>query len=208
MNMKLTPIGLAAKLIKGNRFELDSEFSVDTGLPVNFAISLYDRDGLRYSKSSYYDFKNKVLRWEKSYPPKRNRKNFIKIYELSDNALSPLSAVYQIMEGRHEIGKDAATLKIQVQDIPYIAHKTAETEEKDQIFGEHESMITVQTYSVGKDAGRVEPWRRRKDVKIGFLFSCGAVKLDERSCFPFRITLPFNVLTMERVESSQQVSRK
>lgn len=190
LKMKITPIGLAATLANGNRFELFSAFRTDDGEPEEFAISLYDRNGLRYVKTSSYDFEKRTIRWVKSYPPARNRKSFVKEYSLDASSLSPLSAFYLMT--RKPSGEQA--LKIQVQDIPYIARNINST---------HEGGVLVSTYAIGKDNGRVEAWRRRMDIELDLFFSCGPSIENGASCFPFRIDLPFNIITMTSARSSQ-----
>ena len=193
MTMKLTPVSFAEKLAKGGRFELASAFKADNGEPREFSISLYDKKGLRYVKTSYYDFENNMLHWKKSYPPESNRTDFLKEFTVSAPSLSPLSALFLIIQKPSEETRDKP-LTIQVQDIPYIARRTEETKD---------GAVTVITYAVGKDSSHLEPWRRRMDMKLDLAFSCGAEKTNAPGCFPFRIDLPFNILTMRGARSSQ-----
>jgi len=189
LEMKVTPVGLAASLAKGSRFELSSAFNPDDGRPQEFALSLFDRNGLRYSKTSYYDFERRILRFEKSYPPHRNKKKFVKEFSLAEGSLSPLSAFY-LMTLKAQASEE---LKIQVQDIPYTARAQG---------SESDGGKSISTYAVGKDMGRVEPWRRRMDMDLSLSFSCPAGVENGQGCLPFRAALPLKVVTLTAVEKT------
>lgn len=202
MTITLTPIGVAKKFADKNRFEATSTFDSKNHLPLSFAITQRDKSGLRSTKTTTYDFRQEVLLWHGYAPPERNKRYEDALIHLGKKVHSPLSASYHILDNSFNRDSDNPKLDIQVKGFPYALRRLPQAVRKVGAYNNQPGKIIVVPLAIGKDMEYQEEWRRRKELRFNLYFFQPEAGSAERGFFPFKVALPFHLVTFNLVDSN------